>query len=437
MGSPDRLTFSELLIEHKKLVYLAPLAYVVGVAFEELRKALQAEPWHVALLLLPGIIVMLVEWKRLEDDFRAFVSVRFLVLVMAYVLMFSIAANSRLLSWKSRITGFESGLQTSFLALNRLGDWHYWFVREKVAPGDLLVVLLEPSNPTLTRQLSSELIQAAQVHGAVAVALDFDFSDPRPEADEQFCLAVESAKKRKRRGPMPVLYGLRHRNLGGSTSIEEARSLPCLRSEDGGHLLGVMEWDGTVRSVPINYDRNQRWQALSAKIAAVLKPELEIPKSTLIQFVEPAQGVDVRSHRDVKAEPGLLADKVVLVGFDQADFHRTPFGELPGVVIHAYAAQSLRSGQLIRRPSPWTSFPVVFLTCYLVLLLFLADPRRVRPVTAAAAMSVLIVLVAVGAMWWRLLWLDVSYPIAAMWLFLGLLNVTRALNSWWPTSAAK
>lgn len=367
------LSRSEIRREHAKLFYLAPSTLALAVAIDLLKEKLQTEPWHSVLLLLALGVAMVLEWRRFEGGAKVFLETRFQVFVLAYVLLFAVAANSRLLSWKSRITGFESGVRPNFLALNRLGDWHYRVARAEPMPGDLLVVTLEPGPPALARQLSAELIQTAQIHGATAVALDFDLTDPRPEVDRQFCRAVEAARKRERRGPMAVLYGRGH-EVAGSTQLKEASSLPCLRPEDGGNLLAIREWDRRIRAIPLHFDRHSKWQALSFKLAGALR-DLAPPEVDFVQFLEPDR-LTVLELEEIKAEPGRLADKVVLAGFREVDSHQTPFGELSGVGIHASAAQALRSGELVRRGSSWISFPMIFAACYLLLALHLRRSSR-------------------------------------------------------------
>ena len=105
--------------------------------------------------------------------------------------------------------------------------------------------------------------------------------------------------------------------------------------------------------------------------------------------------------------------RFVIVGSDRPDdIHLTPYGKLPGVLIHAYAANALKADRVIRRLDVQWTLPAILVLCYVLVLL--QSYGGLRPLLIGAALiAVAVVLSAVFAMRLRLVWIDVSYPLMA------------------------
>src|SRR5262249_28751515 len=146
---------------------------------------------------------------------------------------------------------------------------------------------------------------------------------------------------------------------------------------------------------------------------------LQVPADGLLQFVKPQAefptvryedlfyGSDANKKRDERAR---LRDKFVLVGEQsQADSFRTPYGTLPGVVIHSFVIHSLRQNQFIRRVPWWLSFLMVFVSCYLVTLLFAQNWPLWKIAVSVSVISLLTLGAAAIAIAFWLVWVDAIY----------------------------
>src|SRR5262249_25796599 len=105
-------------------------------------------------------------------------------------------------------------------------------------------------------------------------------------------------------------------------------------------------------------------------------------------------------------------------------FH-TPFGDRPGVEVHAAAIASLLDGVWIERPPWWSGLLIIVVACYLIAVL-VEDGLSVRTLVLIA-LGISVFLVGGSALAMRLwqVWLDVIYPLVAIWLLLGLLLMLR------------
>jgi len=118
----------------------------------------------------------------------------------------------------------------------------------------------------------------------------------------------------------------------------------------------------------------------------------------------------------------VFEDRFVLVGSSRSgDVHETPFGRLPGVKIHEFAARSLSQARFIERLGPGWSFPLIFAFCFLLSVAQARGAGARRLVAVALVLIGAAVLLSAAAMRWALVWIDVSYVVAAVGSMTGLL----------------
>jgi len=195
-----------------------------------------------------------------------------------------------------------------------------------------------------------------------------------------------------------------------------------------GHLLGYVEADNMVRAIPLFFKAQSDRPALCVRIAQALEGDkLVIPP--LLYFIAPKKRFSQLTYAELKRNPEVrnrLRDNFILVGErSDRDIFDTPFGSVSGVIIHAYAAHSLRSGHFVERQPEWMSFIFVFGLCFLISILAAENtpPKRLVIITVMASAAVLAI--ADASMFiWRV-WLAVIYPLVAMWLLLSLLLLLR------------
>jgi CHASE2 domain-containing sensor protein len=160
------------------------------------------------------------------------------------------------------------------------------------------------------------------------------------------------------------------------------------------------------------------------------RTDLPVPQGKLLRFLPPAQGtlvvIEPTQFAALKANPSVLHERFLLVGErSDTDKFKTPFGLLPGTVVHAYAVDSLLASHYVTRPPAWFSVFAVFASCYLLTLLAAQKLSTRWLLLAAAGITVAVFALAAVARYFSLVWLDVIYAVAATWLLLPLLLAFR------------
>ena len=391
-----------------------------------------SQPWQVLWLLLPMGLVGYAVYQVVKHRRNLRLHAPFLAFFCVYILIFSLAAGTRLLDWKQTLVGLDEAVPSNWLALNRLGDWRYWLVPRSAPANELILVTVEESEglslPAGRHQIA-RLIRLAADEGARGIAFDF-FLSRVSDLDGLLCQVVEDAG-------IPVFVGYGFLRIDGDvvrrpTADSLERCLPLGQAQ--GHLVGYLEADNRVRSIPAHFKGQTDRPALSVRIAGALGA-LPEPLPDLIYFFAPASEPHQVSYAELRQDSlqrERLRDRFVIVGErSRRDAFATPFGELPGVFLHAYAVQSLLHGQFIQRQSRWSSFVVVFGVCLLISVLAVQGMSAGKLVAVTAGLSVAVVVAAAAAVAiWRV-WLAVIYPLVAAWLLLALLLWLRrsALNA--------
>ena len=427
---------AELRRDLRKSLALAFPTLLIGMSVGWLKDRIGNQPGQAVWIVIPGIILLSLIFLRTATRQKLKLGWPFLVFLPIYVLIFSIAAQSSLLDWKRSLVGYEKTTPPNFLALNRLGDWHYRFAAEEPADKDLVIVWRKAAETVEEGRLQlADLIQLAQANDAKGVALDFYFPNGSEDkdVDSLLCDAVHSAANRD--NPIPVFvaydYKVKDDRLDPLPIDPDLKS--CFPESNQGHIVGYAEWDGMVRSVPLYFQGSQGSESLSLKIARKLDPQVKVPDNGLLQFIKPEKNFPAITYEELEQgsdeDRAILRSRFILVGENsERDSFRTPYGTQPGVVVHSYAIQSLRHNHFITRAPWWTSLLMIFLLCYLMMVLTSRGVGNLKLILINLAFSVLIVGAAIIAMYLWLTWIDLVYPLLATWLFLLVLLVMRAVR---------
>ncbi len=433
-----------LRLDVVKLLILALPALAIKQLLLDFRVQIGDRVWSLAEILLPVLLAGWTAWwvwqLRRADRPKA-LGRGYLGFFPIYCLLFATAADLDVLTGPRRpLSGYEEKVPPNFLHLNRLGDWHYWWAPEAPPAHDLIVVTF----PSFAGELREDvrrnfafLIRKAVENQARGIAFDY-YLERESAADpllERLLGEAESAG-------MPVFFGYQHEEVDGmivrrpiAPSLADALPLERL-----GHLAGYMEYDDRVRMLPVNLAGFGSLPSLASRIASVLaEGETHVPEDRLLKFTRPQGGVRI-DELEAGAAPDLdwrlWRDRFIVVGSRQeSDLRATPFGVLPGVVIHAYAAHSLRSGCFIRRLDPSYTFPVIFLGCYLLLLAEARGVPRRTLLTVAGLLSVAVLTLAALAMRYLLVWIDVSYPLFAIFDLTATQIAVRVVRARWQARA--
>jgi hypothetical protein len=381
-------------------------------------------PYVVALVLFPLLAVVVALGLPLVRERRVLLGGGFLPFFVVYCLFFSIAAGTRVLEGRRTVlAGFEGETPSNVLGLSRLGDWHY-LLAPRAPPAHDLVVITLPSFAGRpideARQVEVNLIAAAVNNRAKGIAFDYELAMPS-RVDRTLCFRIRQAES----ASIPVVLGY---------MVEEANGTPvrrplapeidrCVPAERLGTLTGLKEWDGRVRMVPTSHLGDTTLRSFSYRVATLLAPGKALPHVGLTQFVAPVSPLATIAGAPDARTLALLRDRFVLVGSHRpGDIHATPYDSVPGVMIHAYAANSLRHHHVIQRLDVRWILPAVFALCY-VLILLQAGGGGVRALLIGAGLMCLAIVAAAAlAMRVGLLWVDASYPLLAVGTLTAMLS---------------
>jgi CHASE2 domain-containing sensor protein len=438
---------AELRKDLTKSLILAFPMLLLGMVVKPLTERFNAQPAQALFIIIPGLVILSLIFLRATTRQKLKLGWPFLVFLPVYILIFFIAAQTGVLDWNRSLVGYETKVPRNFLALNRYGDWHYAFATEKIET-DLAIVLMKHAETIEESRLRfADLIGMASESQAKGVALDYYFAAEEERIDEHLCSAVKEAKINSGQQQMPIFVSY-------DSKIDEdgVHRLPidpnlekCLPSSTWGHTIGYAEWDGRVRSIPLELPD----KSLSLKIAQTFDPQVRGPKNGLVQFIKPANDFkplefeklwnDYLSDdpKEWELDQLKLRDKFILVGEDSVrDHFWTPYGIRPGVVIHAYAVHSLKQNHFIERASSWVSLLMITLLCYLMMVLTSLGVANLKLILINVAFSAFIVAIAILSMYVWLTWIDLVYPLLATWLFLLVLMVMRRIGLRKARSAA-
>lgn len=271
-------------------------------------------------------------------------------------------------------------------------------LRSRSASGDLHIVEIDARSIDRIDQWPwprgnyAGVVDRLKAAGAASITFDVDFSSHSIRSeDEAFARALA------RGGSQVVLPTFGQRAGGGRTGWTDSLPIPILREHTALAAVSILpDPDGFVRRIPIGTvtDRIAR-PSLSANIAGVdgeagtdFPIDLAIDRQTIPRH----SFIDIR---DGRTDPGALAGKHVLIGataIELGDRYAVPGnGVIPGVVIQALAAETLRRG--IPHESGW-QLPLVLALVVSALILRLR--RGVTLAIAAFDAPILLFILGVG-----------------------------------------
>jgi hypothetical protein len=313
-----------------------------------------------------------------------------------------------------RLEGHER-VPRNWLGLGPLGDWRYHVgVRSGWGDASQITVVALPAAPRSAdspfvrerRWLVASTLSALAKADASAVALDYHFSEEISDptvarvVDGSFCGFVRELT-RGDATPRPLVFGLgfdeRQSPVKVLPTAERLRAADCLGGPTvrQGHLGSYNGAGGVTRSIPLYFRADERWPALSLQVVDRLRSDgagrsngsLEHTPGELLHFVRPRTGLVCIGGETLESNEALRSvcerrlrwedlgerewreealERIVLVGSEIGDDHRTPYGTVPGVFVHAWAVHSLRSGDFVRR-LPWSLGLVVVAALSLLL----------------------------------------------------------------------
>jgi hypothetical protein len=420
----------------EKLLQLAVLGIPLGLLSkfnEYLIGRVVEQPRQVMWFLIPIGLAAWVLHRGVARGERFHLDRRVLAFLGAYVLLFSMAAQASFLDWSRNLTVFGRPAERSGLTPVSWGDWRYRFVPTGVPSDELVIVLIKPLSARGlegTRKDLADVIALAANNNARGVALDVYFQD-ESRIDRLLCHVISKAGI-----PVYAGYGF-EREQGHLSELPTPRSLrACLTPEKRFHLAGFVDMDGVCRLTPLYFQNNSDRPALGLAVAKSLSgsTQLDLPSDGLLRFVEPPNGHLAFRLQELQSRArarNLLQNRFLLVGEEsESDTFETPFGRKLGVAIHADVVYSLRQSHFIRPHSWWLGLAVTLVFCYW-LTVWCANGVSLRRLSLlCAGATVFVIVLAVVGIRSGPYWIEVVYPLAAIWLLLPLLiGVRRVWHS--------
>ena len=432
---------AELRKDLLKMVAMAVPTALIAWAMAPMREGFANHPGRTLFFIIPGILVLALLFVGSAIRQRLKLRWPFLIFLPVYILVFYLAADSRVLDWKRIIVGSDGVAPRNSLALNGYGDWHYRVASEEPPLPNLAIVLMKPPETYEQGRLQiADLLAIAQSSGAKGVALDSYFmkykADKGPVEkgiDELLCARINDARSTG----MKIFVAYTFMSTSGRVvkSPMDPDLEKCLPRSDQGHLMGFADWDGIVRSIPLYFRNDPAHEAFSLKIARSFNASLKVPSNGSLHFIKPSEDFPIipftkldESEDDpsILNERSILHEQFVLAGEDSPqDSFQTPYGRKSGVLIHAYAVQALLRSRFIERPPWWISLILVSVWCYLLMVLIASNVGNLKLILINVAVSIFIIGISALAMRMWLTWIDLIYPLLAAWLFLLLLIILR------------
>lgn len=419
-SSPDSIAdeLRSKLLEH--VVLGLPIA-VVDLIVVWIMTRFFTQPWQILAFAIPLTVLAVIAWWRLTGHRTVKIGLWYFLLFALFVLVFSLASGSELFNWSRSLQGYNESKPKNFLSLNWLGDWRYWFIKQTEPDEDFAVVFMPAGEkPEIGRVHVAQLISLAANSGVKGIAFDFHFRDNGlPQVDEKLCKELKDAQTK-----IPVFLGHGFDRQDGEIVFKGiAQDLQgCIPDQNLGHTVAYAEFDNKIRVVPLYFKNIKSREALSLKIARTLEKDVALPAKGLVQFIKPSRNFPEFEFNDLYQKRDRLHDRFLLVGERrESDTWPTPYGPLPGVIIHSYVVHSLRHNNFLERTPWWSSLLIVFTACFLVVVFVSAGWSRNRIALLLLLVSLVICVLAwmAARFWW--VWLDVIYPLLAMWLFFALL----------------
>ena len=266
------------------------------------------------------------------------------------------------------VAGMACGISDTGASLDQMLQRQRWALRSHDASGEIHIVEIDARSIAALahwpwpRSSHAGMIDRLHQAGAVMIAFDVDFSArSRAEEDVALVAALERA------GGSVVLPTFRQRSGAGRADWIDSLPFPEARSQSMLAAVNVRpDRDGYVRQMPVGtVTRGFARPSLSAMIAGA---NGRVDDSFSIDYAIDPESIPRHSFIDVltgEVSAEALKGKRVLIGataVELGDHYAVPrYGVIPGVVIQALAAETLRAGRAVS-----VSWLLPFITALLV-----------------------------------------------------------------------
>lgn len=277
----------------------------------------------------------------------------------------------------------------------------------------------------LTRREMARVIDDIDFCEPAAVGLDIAFAPPSNPDDDPLAESLAECGN--------LVMPVRVANEENGHHTQHLSYYDNIVSPKGGFGAVNIQGDAGERTTVREFSRSFATQegtveSLPAALIALARPEAakkleERPlRDEYIKFA--SRKFDIIDPQEIVENPDLIKGKIVLVGKMQnaGDLHVTPLDNFtPGLLIHAYTTATMLSGDFIRELTPFESYAVAAITCFLIVWLNMrmwespAGPLVVRVVQ----MGMLYAMIMGGTMAYIYYGIDLNFAFAILATSLG------------------
>lgn len=264
-------------------------------------------------------------------------------------------------------------------------------VRISPQPADERVVVIKIDDQSInqygqwpwTRAQHARLIEQINQQHPAGILLDILFVEP--SADPENDVALSQSLRAAQNVVLPALLTTQQNilNLEDVQNIEVFEPIPILQlSAKIGYSATQPDSDNTIRSARLSVHLpTQSFDLISAKL---LEPDFSISNTSnlLIPYIGAMGHHTNYSYADVlngNIPDNLFKDKYVLIGATASgmnDLHKTPYGLMPGVEIHANLLDGFLNHRQWVKASPVAQYLGSILPMCLLMLVFLLSNER-------------------------------------------------------------
>jgi hypothetical protein len=411
---------------------------------DRIAKHVLDSPRQVLWVVLPCALLAWIAWRLAREQPLRKLNWRLLLFCSLYSVIFALASTAQLTAWKRHpVAGNDAAHQswTSVFPI-RWGDWRYrYFVHDPPAPRAPPIALLlieQPphANKDQLRNRDVTIIALAKRGNVAGLVFDFIYRGPS-DVDAYFCKDIRSFTDKKEDVQRALVTAYEVRPIPEFNRYERSprsdEQPPCLVQSQQGHAMGLADVDGLVRGIPLFWESPQRKHpALSWQLTTQLKKQQQEkarePADLFLRILPaPKDAIAIyTSQQTLSQHPDLLSGAILVVG-DQStgDQFHTPFGDVQGAKLHAFAIYDLVNGYALTRPPQWLYALFIIAICTLGTVYASGSASLPRMLIGAAAMTAFILLLSASVMYFLSIWFDAIYPIAAIWLLIPLMLLLR------------
>ncbi len=268
-------------------------------------------------------------------------------------------------------------------------------VRLSPQPADKRIVIVKIDDQSLNqygqwpwdRAQHARMVEEINKQNPAGILLDILFVEPsaNPESDKALSQSLRASKN----VVLPALLTAKHNilDLDEPQNIQIFEPIPMIQSSAKvGYSATQPDSDNTIRSVRLSVHLPTQEQDFDLISAKLLEPDISTKDTPnlLIPYAGSMGHYTNYSYAEVlkgNIPKDLFKDKYVLIGATATgmnDLHKTPYGLMPGVEIHANLLDGFLNHRQWFKASPIAQYLGSVLPMCLIMLVFLFSNERLH-----------------------------------------------------------